>query len=75
MQEKIGKLTAKKGKDKLPLFFGNGERVIPIYGINVMTITQEELLTEYQCTKIHSEFNGYFLPDHYHPYYSLNDQI
>ena len=28
----IGLLPPKKGKGKLPLFHGNGERVIPIYG-------------------------------------------
>ena len=30
---KIGKLPQKKGKGKLPLFCGNGERVIPIYAV------------------------------------------
>ena len=25
-------ITTKKGKGKLPLFYGNGEQVIPIYG-------------------------------------------
>ena len=28
----IGSLPPKKGKGKLPLFRGNGERVNPIYG-------------------------------------------
>ena len=29
---KIGHLTQKKGTSKLPLFCGNVERLIPIYG-------------------------------------------
>ena len=35
----IGSLPQKKGKSKLPLFCGNGERVNPIYaaGANIMT--------------------------------------
>ena len=31
-RRKIGKLPPKKGKGKLPLFCGNEERVIPIFG-------------------------------------------
>ena len=31
MQEKIGQSPPKKGRGKLPLFCGNGERLIPIY--------------------------------------------
>ena len=31
IQEKNWVITTKKGKGKLPLFYGNGERVIPIY--------------------------------------------
>ena len=31
MQEKIGQLPPKKGKGKLTLFCGNGERLITIY--------------------------------------------
>ena len=30
VREKIGQLTPKKGKGKLPLFCGNGEQVIPV---------------------------------------------
>ena len=32
IQEKNWVITTKKGKGKLPLFYGNGEQVIPIYG-------------------------------------------
>ena len=32
IQESNWVITTKKGKGKLPLFFGNVERVIPIYG-------------------------------------------
>ena len=31
IQEKNGKLPPKKGKAKLPLLCGNGERIIPFY--------------------------------------------
>ena len=31
MQENNWEITTKKGKGKLPLFRGNGKRVIPIY--------------------------------------------
>ena len=33
MQENNWLITSKKGKGKLPLFFGNGDRVIPIYAL------------------------------------------
>ena len=33
MQEKNRVITTKNGKGKLSLFFGNGERVIPIYAV------------------------------------------
>ena len=39
-------ITTKKVKDKLPLFFGNGERVIPIYGTD-MIISMHEYLYKY----------------------------
>ena len=32
MQENKQVITTKKGKGKIPLFRGNGEQVIPIYG-------------------------------------------
>ena len=32
IQEKNLVITTKRGKGKLPLFFGNVERVIPLYG-------------------------------------------
>ena len=35
IQEKNWVITTKKGKGKLPLFCGNGERVIPIYAEEV----------------------------------------
>ena len=31
MQDNNWEITTKNGKDKLPLFCGNGKRVIPIY--------------------------------------------
>ena len=31
--EKLGNYHQKKGKGKLPIFCGNEERVIPIYGV------------------------------------------
>ena len=31
IREKIGSVSPKKGKGKLPLFHSNGEREIPIY--------------------------------------------
>ena len=34
-QEKNCVITTKNGKGKLPLFCGNGERVIPIYAVNI----------------------------------------
>ena len=33
MQEKNWVTTIKNGKIKLPLFYGNGEEVIPIYAL------------------------------------------
>ena len=33
-QEKNWLITTKKGKGKLPLFCGNGERVIPFYDVD-----------------------------------------
>ena len=33
----IGKLPPKKGKGELPLFCGNREQAIPIYGLGKMT--------------------------------------
>ena len=35
IQDKIWSLPPKKGKGKLPLFCGNGERVNPIYGVEI----------------------------------------
>ena len=31
-------ITIKKGKGKLPLFCGNGERLIPIYDLHVLSL-------------------------------------
>ena len=33
----IGYLPTKHGKGKLPIFWGNGERVIPIYDVKMYT--------------------------------------
>ena len=33
IQENNREISTKKAKGKLPLFFGNGERLIPIYGV------------------------------------------
>ena len=38
IKENNREITAKKGKDELPLFCGNVERVIPIYGGHSLTI-------------------------------------
>ena len=45
---KIGQLPQKKGKGKLPLFRGNGKRVIPIY------VTQD---TFYQFKESEASYN------------------
>ena len=37
IQENNLVITTKKGKGKLPLFCGNGERVNPIYAVGVRT--------------------------------------
>ena len=34
MQENNRLITKKKGKGKLPLFHGNGKRLIPIYSVS-----------------------------------------
>ena len=39
-----------------------------------MTRTQEEILSEYQRIKLHSEFHEQFVTDNYHPYYYCNYQ-
>ena len=38
IQEKNWVIAAKKGKGKLPLFCGNGERVIPIYAAAELSV-------------------------------------
>ena len=42
-QEKNWVITTKKGKGKLPLFCGNGERVIPIYAEEVAAQWQRRI--------------------------------
>ena len=39
-----------------------------------MTRSQEEILSEYQRIKLHSEFHDQFVTDNYHPYYYWNYQ-
>ena len=38
IQEKSWVITTKKGKGKLPIICGNGERLIPIYGKEPMVL-------------------------------------
>ena len=42
-------IITKKGKARLPLFCGNGERVIPIYSANASPVSQVT-----RCRNIHS---------------------
>ena len=40
IQENNWVITTKKGKGKFPLFCGNVEQVIPIYGVNIQSSQQ-----------------------------------
>ena len=54
IQENNRVITTKKGKGKLPLFCGNGERLIPIY--DRYHETNKIILTVYYCNKESSAF-------------------
>ena len=44
IQENNWVVTTKKGGGELPLFCGNGERVIPVYALNIGNILGSRLM-------------------------------
>ena len=46
-------ITTKKGKDKLPLFCGNGERVNPIYATNMISNCPISVIDKSNAEKIY----------------------
>ena len=63
IQENYWVITTKKGKGKLPLFCGNVERLIPIYGLKVQVL----ILLLRLCKSLfrsHSQVGAHIEVDH-----------
>ena len=61
-----------KGQDSDDKIKKQDSKLENIMYLNLVTRLLEYLLPAYQSIKRHSEFEEYFLPDHYHPSYSWN---